>query len=334
MDVKPLKVEIEKRRESITALTQADADLSKMIADYTKLDAGFQSELDTSRVKLEGIYLESRHYSASWPIVYSNTLVNKYPFYSDDKDENCNPYFRASAVKAGNQGIEPIDAPITRNSPAVYNRVRSYGNESVQRSAALSALNAYPDHSNEPLIPFTCVGASGSFQMECELNGGVWTPTVWVPELTAVGLLKSALNPWKDNITTIISNIYNSAPTVNFWQQIKDEITNCISLLPPEPTYPNQTPNPSGALLTSINLLKGYAGASTNSFVSTRLNELNGFSTSEESKFFGIIKLRLHFANGSFTKLKLSSNQKGMNASLIKDHKEAIISLTNIIISQ
>ena len=78
MDIKPLKIEIEKRRNANTALVEAEAAFLLAIADYTKLDAGFQDELDSSRVALESIYIEQRHYSGDWPIVYSNSQINKY----------------------------------------------------------------------------------------------------------------------------------------------------------------------------------------------------------------------------------------------------------------
>jgi len=337
VDIKPLKLEIEKRRLNNEALIKAQSDIALAVQQYTSLDAGFQSEIDSSRLKLESLYMEYRHYSVNWPVVYANSLINKYPYYSGETDNLCNPYFKMSEVKLGNPGIEPIVAPITRTQPTNYARFRTYEKEDVSRSAALIALMNYPDHTNESLLLVgSCIGAIGSTQAQCIANGGTWQllPPVWVPELTAVGLLKSALNSWKTKLTDLVSNVYDSSSTVTFWQNILDELNLCLTLLPPEPSYPNQTPIPTGNLLISINKLKAYAGISTSDFVSQRLSELQQTSTKEETKWFGLIKLRLHMINGSFSKLKAISNQKDSSASLIKDNKDAIATLTNIIISQ
>jgi len=339
MDVKPLKIEIEKRRANTEALVKAEEALLVAVDEYTELDNGFKGELGSSRTDLEDIYKELRHYSGNWPIVYTDIQIDKYPYYNGETDDKCNPYFRMTAVQAGDPGIEPIDAPTTRTTPAVYNRERVHDKEDIFRGAALTALNAYPDNTNETLTTtFECVGGLGgeTTEGECTTNGGIWTEIdpVWAPEETAVGLLKAALNPWKSDIEVIIADVYSSTSTVDFWQDILDEINNCLGLLPIEPTYPNQTPAPIGALLTSIDSLKTYADTSTTTFVSSRKSDLETVSLSKEQLFFGIIKLRLHFVNGSYSKLKAASGQQSTNESLIRDNKEAIITLTNIIISQ
>ena len=339
MDVKPLKIEIDKRRANTEALEKAEEDLLLAIEDYTNLDGGFSSEIDAKRVILEGVYKELRHYSGSWTIVYPNEQINKHPYYGGETDDKCNPYFRMSAINAGDPGIEPIEALVTRTNPAIYNRVRVHETEDVLRDAALVALNTYPDRTNEILdTTFTCIGGSGgeTSEAECTTNGGTWTEIdpVWLPEETAVGLLKAALNPWKANVEVIISDVYDDQVTLDYWQDILDEINNCLSLLPPEATYPNQTPNPTGPLLASINALKTYAGVATDSFVSGREIALNGIAEPDEQLFFGLIRLRLHLVNGSYSKLKAAMNQQSMNTSLITDNKQAVITLTNIIISQ
>lgn len=337
IDVKPLKTEIEKRRANNDALGQAEEATKQAIAEYTELDNGFKGELNTSKAKLEGTYKELRHYSGNWAIVYSEAQIDKYPYYNGETDDLCNPYFRITAVQAGDPGIDPIEAPITRTDPAEYSRERVHDTEDVFRTPALTALNAYPDTSDEILdTTFECVGGVGATETECTTSGGTWTEVdpVWPPADTAVGKLKAALNPWKTNVDIIVADVYDDTPTTDFWQDISDEIDNCLSLLPPEATYPNQTPAPTGPLLTSINLLKGYAGSSTTTAVDDRKSVLETSATEEETKFFGIIKLRLHLVNGSYSKLKAASSQQANNDSLIKDNKEAILSLTNIIISQ
>lgn len=336
MDVDAIKTEIEKRRNNSAALIEAQGRLQTVVADNTKLDNNFKTSLSEKRVKLEGLYKEGRHYSGSWPIVYTDVQIEKYPYYGGATDDLCNPYFRKTAVDAGDPGIEPILAPITRTLPATYNRVRASIKEDTYSSPALTALNAYPDHTYEILgMSYSCVGASGSTETECLTNGGVWTPTppVWNPAQTATGLLKAALLPWKADIEIIIADVFESAPTLSFWQGVLSEVNNCLSLLPPEATYPDQTPNPTGALLSSINALKAYAGTTIPSTVSARLSSINSLTASEEQAFFNIIKLRLHFVNGSFTKMKVAANQLTMNSSLVLDNKQAIQSLTAMLIN-
>ena len=334
MDTNSLRMEIEKRRNSNTSLVKAESDLKIAISQYTDLDNGFKQDMQACRVKLESSYKEFRHYEGNWPIVYTEELTSKYPYYTGDTDDKCNPYFRMTVVKTGDPGIAPIDAPITRTEPSVYNRTRTYTKEDVFRNPALTALNEYPNKINELLdSTFSCSDPQYTTQAECTTGGGTWVETfpTWVASETAVGLLKAALNPWKTDVEQIVSDVYENSTALNKWQAILNEINNCLTLLPPEATYPNQTPNPTGPLLASINQLKTYAGSDTTTFVNNRKSELSSFSSGQEQKFFDIIKLRLHFINGSYSKLKAASNQLSTNASLIKDNKDAIASLSNMI---
>jgi hypothetical protein len=67
--------------------------------------------------------------------------------------------------------------------------------------------------------------------------------------------------------------------------------------------------------------------SSINTQITNRINYLAAEASKQEQIFFGIIKLRLHQANGSFAKLKTIKTQVATNKSLIKDNTDAINSL-------
>jgi len=58
-----------------------------------------------------------------------------------------------------------------------------------------------------------------------------------------------------------------------------------------------------------------------------RKAKLDTDAATEEQIFFGLIKLRLHQANGSFSKLEVAKSQQGTTTSLIADNQKAIASL-------
>jgi hypothetical protein len=53
-----------------------------------------------------------------------------------------------------------------------------------------------------------------------------------------------------------------------------------------------------------------------------------------EQKFFGVIGLRLHQINGSYTKLVAAKDQLKTHKSIINDHKKSIASLGVLIVGE
>jgi len=192
--------------------------------------------------------------------------------------------------------------------------------------------------------------------LTCNANGGIWVeagdpipdPPAW--SNTAPEILATALNSWKADIQLIVADIdtthtqvYNN-PIVGsdrtasqWWQDVIDEIDVCISLLPTSSFIGNptldwgRTQAPTGALLDSINNLKAYATTHIATFINSRSNHLQLTLDTHEEAFFGIIRLRLHQVNGSYSKLITAKRQIEDNAEITADNLSAIESIKKLI---
>ena len=351
--------EVARRRLDIQGLTDTLPDINAAIEQNSDLDETYKGTQQEFKDELDCIYKETRHYTGKWPIVYTNAQTERYP-YIKETDDLCNPYYRISEIEAGNNdGLAPQYSEPTRTGAAAINRDRNYTREDTLRSTALAALQAYPDRSGET-GEFTCVGSPTEMetdQMTCEMNGGVWTPPNYAPGTTAPEKLESALNPWRaaivqlkaDLCTSQVEDMGGVADTL--LQNIIDEIDIILAELPSPPTYPDQTPDASycdnippptysdqascelagfnwySTLQDAIDATVDYINNSMPNDIDTRNSPLASKATTIEQKHFGIIGLRLHQVNGSFTKVNQLKGQKKDIFSLIDDHKKSIANI-------
>lgn len=352
--------EITRREDSNTDLVQGLADLEVAIEQFNKLDELYRTDEKTSREDLECLYAENRHFTGKWPIVYSFADVEFYPFYNGETDAQCNPYFPVTKVKDGSfDGLEPFPALPTKTGD--HARDRNFAaTEDVPRTPALTELNNFPDITGEPLpanwpaaqevIPAACVGEDNPPQLDqvsCEADNGTWVPEglvpdpVWVGADTAPALLRVALNAWKTDIQAIIADLCNdTGPEQTFWQDIIDDIDIVLPAIATDAVFVRATGNNDPAAwgqtqdftasspedLARDRLIIS-AQTDVPAHVATRTGFLAGEATTEEDVFFGIVKLRLHQANGSFAKLRAAKGQKQTTASIINDNNSAIASL-------
>lgn len=328
-----INAEITRRENSNTDLIKGQQEILNAIEQFNKLDEMYRTDEKTARDRLECLYLENRHFSGKWPIVYSSAEVEFYPFYRGEVDESCNPYFPITKIQDGSfDGLEPFPAPITRTG--AYQRDRDYSGtiEPTLRGAAITALQAFPDISDETGTSGSCSGetppGSGVDETTCLANGGTWTPAYGVGD-TATEKLRAALDPWRAEVVAVMADLCEDGGTeAAFWQDILDNIDNVLAAIQVDVTYPTQTQDftPSSAEDIARDYL--IAQASTfSSHVSARQSYLTGEASTEEETMFGVVKLRLHQANGSFAKLKASKGQVATNKSIIDDNNNAIKSL-------
>lgn len=353
-----VEAEIARRKKTTEGLILGEADLLATQEQFNKLDEMYRADEKTSRERLEAIYKENRHFSGKQPVVYSFALTEKYPFFGGQTDADCNPYFPITKVQNGtSDGLAPLFAAPTRTG--AHQRDVTYSAiESATRTPALSALQAFPDISQEPLpvgwpgpqnsTPAYCSGATGSTQAICLSNGGTWVPSspipdpVWVGANTAPAKLRTALQAWKTDIQTIKADLFEDTSSVeqNYWQSIINNIDIVLAAVASNAVFVRATGNPNPAAwgqtqsftpgsppaIARSNLI---TAAQTNipSHVSSRLSSLNSIASKEEQIFFEVIKLRMHQANGSFVKLKTIKYQLKTNKSIIDDNNAAISSL-------
>lgn len=310
--------EVERRRQAIQNIRAGLVDINAALEQISDLDETYKIEQQSFKDQLEPIYLETRHYRGDWPIVYDFAQVERFPFLNGDTDDDCNAYFRISRIIAGqDDGISPFFSEPTRTggTPEV-NRYREYPNENAQRTESLTQLQNYPDRSDE--------------QDNCGYDvddgmGGTIRVGAYCPGDTGVEKLKNALEPWRDNLVDLKVDLYNGTTALeDLIQDIIDEINTCLSLLPAIPTYPSPTPNPSGALQNSINALISYIQNEMTNILDPRRDDLNAQTDLLEKKFFGIVGLRLHQINGSFSKTNSLKEQKKDNLRLIEDNIKSI----------
>lgn len=354
------KQERARRYKSIADLTNGNIDVRAAIEQFNKLDESYKKEEQGFREDLECIYKETRHHTANWPVVYSFNQTGRHPFFNGETDDDCNPYYRISLVIAGSDdGIAPVLSPITRTGGAVVNRFRAYTDENPLRTAARTALANYPDRTVEDSpTGGSCAGetppGSGVDPITCAANGGVWTPGYNTGD-TAVEILQDALNPWRAEIVQLKADLCDAdIATHQELQDIIDEVDDVLGLLPPIPTYPDQTPDPAGTCSNPFYTdeasceLNGHTWSSPlqdaidntvdyidNEMVTTfdqRATDLTTKAEGLESKFFAIIGLRLHQINGSYAKLKQLKDQLKTNLGLIADHRKSIANINVLIV--
>jgi len=146
--------EIIRRENSNIDFATGQEQLEEAIEQFNTLDEFYRTDEKASREVLECSYLESRHFSGEWPVVYSFAETERYPFYNGETDADCNPYFPITKAQDGSfDGLAPFPAPITRTG--AYARQRTYVDpEPTLRASAMSVLGAYPDTSGETGDPY------------------------------------------------------------------------------------------------------------------------------------------------------------------------------------
>ena len=318
--------EIMRRENNNISLIQGRVDLAAAIEQFNKLDEMYRTDEKTSRELLECLYKENRHFITKWPIVYSFTDTEFYPFFKGENDIDCNPYFPATKVKDGSfDGLEPWPALPTKTG--AHQRDRDYGStiEPTLRNTAITVLTAFPDISDE--VGKCTPTATPDTEAQCTIEGGVWG---YVAGDTATEKLRAALDPWRAEIVLVMADLCNDVGNVEatFWQDILDNIDDVLAAIQVDVTEPTQTSDftPSSPEDIARDYLIAQAGTFT-THVNNRTSFLSGEATTEEDTFFGIIKLRLHQANGSFAKLKAAKGQRDSTKSIIADNDAAIRSL-------
>lgn len=352
-----LNTEITRRINASKDLVKSQQDLVIAVEQFNKLDELYRSQQNTIGNDLIAIYKENKHFSGKNPLVYTLATTETYPFFNGT-DAASNPYYPITKVQDKTyDGISPLYADPTKTG--VYPRDVIFSPiESVSRTPAGTALSAFPDLSGEPLpggwpgppdvIPGFCTGDTppgATDEVTCLANGGVWTPPgtvadpVWTPSLTAPALLRTALNAWKSDILIIIADLYlNNSTENNYWQNIVADINTVLAAITTDAVFVRATGDSDPAAWGQTQALTGVAAtartalitaASTGvaAHVTARKTVLDTLAATQESTFFGVIKLRLHQANGSYAKLKAASSQQSINRGLVADNDAAIASL-------
>ena len=341
-----INAEIARRENATVDLRKGNEDLILATEQFNKLDEMYRSDEKASRDLLECYYKENRHYSDSWPIVYSFAQTERYPFYGGPSDNQCNAYFPITQAQNGSvTGIEPFDLPVNYNGTNIgsgndgtsHNRVRAYGAtiEPTLRATALAAVAAFPDISEETGSG-SCSGGSstGSETSEAQClavlpDAGTWTPPGYDPGSTATEKLRAALDPWRAEIVLLMADLcMDDGTEEDFWQNILDNIDDIDAAIQVDVEYSDNTQDFTPG--SDEDIARDYLIAETaniNTHVTERSAFLQGEADTEEKVFFGVIKLRLHQANGSFAKKKAVKGQKATNDSLIADNDASLKSL-------
>lgn len=351
-----INAEITRRTEANKSFVQAEEDLKATLEQFNKLDEFYRDQEKTSRELLECIYKENRHFTGEWPIVYQFAEVETRPYFRE-ADADCNPYFPLSKVQDGTfDGISPLFAPPTRTG--AYQRQRSFAaTEDVPREPALTALQAFPDISNEPLPagwpgPQTttsyCTGEDNPPQLDqvsCEADNGTWVTEpvddpVWNGPDTAPALLRVPLQAWRDDMVAIRDDVCDDQDEVDYWQDLIDDCDTVLAAIQDDAVFVRATGDPDPAAwgqtqdftpgsnedLARDRLITA-ADTGVPTHVSARSSKLDTDANNEENAFFELIKLRLHQANGSYSKLQATKGQQDQTASLIADNNSAIAAL-------
>lgn len=188
----------------------------------------------------------------------------------------------------------------------------------------------------------------GIGQSTCEmppLNGtynSTGTPIddpVWVPEETAPELLRPKLENWQRDLIHIRDEAYtkDQAPTQAYYQEVIDRIQNCLDLLPPPAVFQRRTndpdpeewgrtpvPQPGEPLYEAIQDLIEYADTGVPEFVADRQVVVQGEADFFENAHFTFVGMRLHAANGSYSKFRALDQKTEINTELVEDHKKVI----------
>ncbi len=325
-----LDEEIARRKAASKTLEQAVPDLIQAEQQFNALDQIHRTNEKSARDTLNSIYGENKFYTGKIPKVYSFTETEKYPFFAGSSDADCNPYFPITKVQNKTfDGISPLYIPPTGGT-GVWSRDITFPGtiESSLRNVALPAIQAFPDLSNEVGAGY-CSNPSITTQTACTADGGTWT-TEYAAGSTATAKLRNAVTPWRDRIQEMLPSIYNQPDNsmYNFWQDILNKLNAILTAVQVDTTYPGTTQDFIAG--SPADTARDYLVAnisSINTQITNRINYLASEASKQEQIFFGVIKLRLHQANGSFAKLKTIKTQISTNKSLINDNIEAISSL-------
>lgn len=329
--------EIVRRQNSSKMLEESIPELLATQEQFSKLDELYRKNENSSRSRLNSIYKESKHFTGKVPKVYTFAETEKYPFFGGSTDDKCNPYFPITKVQDKTiDGMSPYYvAPFTSPShtwthTGSFNRDIAYTGqlEPPIRSIALSAIAAFPDTSDESSSSGYCSGGTGETASSCESSGGSWH---YNSGATATEKLRAAIIPWKNKIQNdILPDLYLDPDNAHqtFWQNILDKLNELLTHIQADVSYPNHTNDfAPGSTPDTIRDYFISNQSSIDTSISNRINYLSKESAKEEQAFFGILKLRLHQANGSFAKAKTIKGQIAMNKSLIKDNTDAISAL-------
>ena len=328
-----LDVEIERRRKANEQLILGQGDIDGTIEQFNKLDEVHRTNEKGVRDRLTSIYKENRHFNGKQPLVYSFAQTEKYPFFGSTVDTGCNPYYPITKVQDKTfDGIGPLYAPPTKTG--AFARDANYSPlEITLRTPAIAGITAFPDISGETGIG-SCTGetppGSGTNEALCLANGGVWTPPGYAPGATATEKLRAVLDPWKPIVVQIIADLYNNpgSTELSYWQNILNKINDILAAIQVDVVYPFQTQDFTPG--SPADIARDYFvtnAAAIGTHVTDRSAFLTKEGNEEEELFFGVIKLRLHQANGSFAKLQAAKSQKLTNKSIIDDNVSAIRSL-------
>jgi hypothetical protein len=328
-----LDVEIERRRLANVDLIAAQVDIIATIEQFNKLDEVHRTNEKMVRERLTSVYKENRHFTGKQPVIYTFAQTEKYPFYGGNLDTQCNPYFPITKVQDKTfDGIAPLYAPPTKTG--AFARDANFSPiESTFRNPAIAGITAFPDISGETGMG-SCAGetpgGSGVDETTCLANGGVWTPPGYAPGATATEKLRAVLDPWRADVVIIIADLWaNPGGTeLTYWNDILSKIDDILAAIQVDVVYPFQTQDFTPS--SPEDLARDYfiANASAiNTHITNRSAFLTKQANADEELFFGVIKLRLHQANGSYAKLQAAKNQKNTNKSIVDDNIAAIRSL-------
>jgi hypothetical protein len=325
-----LDQEIMRRKSASSTLEQAIPDLVQAEQQFNSLDQIHRSNEKVSRDALNGIYGEQKFYTGKVPRVYSFSDTEKYPFFAGASDNDCNPYFPITKVQNKTfDGISPLYVSPT-GATGSWARDISYSGtlEQPLRSVALPAIQAFPDRSSETGAG-SCSNPSFTTQTACTVGGGTWNVS-YPTGATATAKLRTAVTPWRDKIQEMLTSMYNQPDNsmYTFWQDILTKLNTILAAVQSDVTYPNITADFAPG--SPADIARDYIVAnvsSINTQIANRISYLASEAPKQEQLFFGVIKLRLHQANGSFAKLKTIKTQIATNKSLVKDNADAITSL-------
>jgi hypothetical protein len=328
-----INMEITRRTAASVSLNKSMPDILASIQQFTQLDEMYKASEETARVALNGIYKESRHYTGKQPIVYTAVQTGLYPYFKGMLDTDCNPYFPITQVQSGaSDGLAPLYAGPTKTG--AYQRDANFSPvESPFRTTAL-ALGVFPDISGEIGSTPHCTGetpsGSGTDEALCLSHGGTWVLASYTIGTTATEKLRAALNPWKADIAIIMADLYNNPGSTElvFWQNITNKIDTILAAIQVDVIYPLHTQD--FVANSAADLARDYLLANTtsiNTHIVDRTTFLATQASTQEQIFFGVVKLRLHAANGSFSKLRAAQQQVTATQSLIADNTAAISSL-------
>lgn len=340
-----INAEILRREEALKSIEDGEIKLVETIEQFNKLDEFYRDQEKDARDDLECTYLENRHFTGEWPIVYAFAEVEKYPFF-DQTDALCNPYFPITKVQDETfDGLGPLEATTARTG--AHQRQRTFAaTEDIPRDSALTQLQNFPDISNEPLPAnwpaaqgFECNGGVGADETACLLDGGTWDPIpdpVWTGADTAPALLRVPLQAWRDDMAAIQADLCEVGTTeYDYWQGLLDDADTVLAAITTDAVFVRNTGNGdpatwgqtqafTGATETARANLETAADTGVLAHIATRQAVLDGNGVVDEKIFFGLIKLRLHQANGSYSKAMSAKKLQDTQESLKADNISAI----------